>query len=357
MLVDYSSWREFMVCPASWFEKYIHRRVLRWPRAQRNDNLCLGSLVHEGLQVWQESHQVMIPQRALDANTPDLETYQLALELVHGYSQSYPEERWPLILCEEPLRFPLEEKVDYGRPPYTTGLAKLDAYFYVPEPYTIESGQPGLQFTLSPGWWIHEYKTKAPNIPLGLFMQKWSLNMQASFQMLALQARINTSRIVDPKEIPGLVMSHHVEGVLVNVLEKPHRHVPQRKCKSCQEQYEYATWIPTGDGKYSCPVCGNRQELQPLKENPKVTNPAYYRIMVQRTKEQLDKARQDIIQVGERMEAMRAGGLYSEVWNTESCTQYSRPCQYFTNHTCNSSTLEDTRMMTAPEYRGIQEEI
>ncbi len=377
MVIDYSAWREWKVCPAGWYEKYINKRQPRWPAHQRDDALCLGSLVHEGLQVWQERHVIEIPQPLVEELNPTKECYDTAMELIYGYTMAYPEERWPLIRCEQPLIFPVQLQdeicsacnftgshsddenqcsICYAvwKPeiliPRIEGLAKLDAFFYVPEPTQVESGQPGLTFTLSPGWWGHEYKTKSPDISLGLFMQKWAMNMQASFQTLALQEEIS-------RRYQGQYPSDEVQGVLVNVLEKPKRYVPRRKCKSCQEMYEYSTWLPTGTGEYSCPVCGNRQVLQALKENPSVHPPEYYRIIVTRTTGQLQKARQDILQVGQRMQQMAVGGLGSEEWNVENCIQYKRPCQYYKNHLYSIPTKEDPDMQDCRDYRGIIEEI
>jgi len=356
MIIDYSAWRAWKNCSGEWFEKYVNKRQPKWPQRQRDDALCLGSLVHEGLRIWQETGTVGIPPEVVEANTPTKETYDTALELVYGYTQAYPKEEWPLILCEQPLTWPLNPKRRdpsccedcYKEAWELTGLAKLDAFFYVPTPTTIPSGQPGLEFTLSEGWWGHEYKTKSPDISLGLFITKWGMNMQASFQTLALQEEINRS-------YKDVYPSSQVQGILVNVLEKPKRYVPKRKCKECQDTYEFNTWLPTGDGRYSCPVCGNRQELQGLKENPVTRPPQYYRIIVTRTQEQLTKATQDIIQVGERMIQMEQGGLLSEEWNTEACVQWKKPCPFYNNHLYGGSTKDDPGMQDVEDYRGLVE--
>lgn len=191
---------------------------------------------------------------------------------------------------------------------------------------------------------MNEYKTKSPEVSLALFMQRWEMGMQGSFQILALEEELR-------KQGKGGV----VQGILVNVLEKPKRYVPKRKCKGCQEYYEYALWLPTGDGQYSCPVCGAKQVLQALKENPVTRPPAYYRILATRTKEQLDRARREILVVGERMERMASKGLYGEPWNVENCVQYRRGCGYFRNHLNGTSTLDDMGMQDVKEYRGLEE--
>jgi len=314
-------------------------------------------MVHAGLEAWQKLHQVFIPPQTIEEVTPTQDCLRQALELVWGYSQHYPKEYWPLILCEEPLIFTLAWPTCTGCGPsrrcmhdcggnqmdHNTGLfglAKIDAYFYVPQPTEIETGLLGSTMTLSKGWWIHEYKTKSPDLPIGLFMQKWEVNMQASFQILALQAKLQNET---------------VQGVLVNVLEKTKRYIPQRKCKQCERSYEFSSWISVEEGS-ACPVCRNVQKLGPLKNDSKIQSPSYYRIAVSRTRPQIEKALQDIQVVGERMERMRRLGVETEPWYFENCTEYKRACPYFKNHLYNISTKEDITMQDIPEYRGIREE-
>lgn len=343
MIIDYSAYSTWMKCPAMWWEKYINKRQKRWPKAQRNDALCLGALVHAGLEVWQESHVVDIPAKAVDEFTPDRDTFLLAQELVYGYARRYPQELWPLGKCEEPVTWPL-----LGDPIDLIGLAKIDRYFYCPEPTPIETGVPGEMMLLTPGFWIHEYKTKSPFIKIGLYMQSWDMNMQATFQMLALKAKL----AADPKtaDIP-------VGGVLVNVLEKPKRYVPKRKCKSCKELQEFATYIPTGSGQYSCPMCGTRQELTPLKLDTPTVPPEYYRFLVTRSSGELAKGQEQIIQVGQQMMEMERSGLRSIPWNTTNCVDFkwNETCQYFSHHKNGTDTKDDIEMMDVPEYRGLVE--
>jgi len=218
MIIDYSAWKSWKLCPAFWYEKYINKRQRAFTKSHRDDALALGSLVHEGLRIWQERHVIEIPEKVIEEISPTRECVNEAQELIYGYTHAYPEERWRLILCEQPLVFPLlhrscECQGEVGCLTTLDGLAKLDSYFYVDEPTIVESGQPGLEFTLSPGWWVHEYKTKSPDIPLGLFIQKWEMNVQASFQMMALRETIH----------------EEIQGVLVNILEKPKRYIPKRK--------------------------------------------------------------------------------------------------------------------------------
>lgn len=378
LIIDYSANDTWNTCPAKWWELYVAKRRKKWPAGQRDDALALGSLTHEGLRVWQQEKRVEIPQPVIEEVTPTRECLSLAMELVQGYTRAYPQEIWPLILCEEPITFPLKPKVygwkcetcktrgtdvGYGcRQPgapcpqcgeFKTrwlhwddtsliGLAKIDSYFYVPEPTQIDVGVGGLTYLLNPGWWIHEYKTKSPYTSMGLYMQSWETNLQASYQLLALQGKIG-----EP-----------VAGILVNVLEKPRRHIPKRKCRSCEETYEFATWVPTGTGEYACPVCGQLQVLTPLKKDVPTIPPAYYRIIVTRTQEELARDKMDIIRVGQRMIAMEAGGLASEVWNKKSCVDMSKKwdsiCPFFTAHRNNTSTLNnDMDFEPQTDYRGL----
>lgn len=338
LILDFSAHSAWDTCHALWWEKYINKRRRRFPPGQRADAIALGSLVHEGLQVWQQSHRVEIPSRIVDELSPTRELLSQAEELIVGYTRAYPSELWPLVRCEEPVIFPLI-------PERLVGLAKIDTYFFVPEPTEIESGIPGISFTLSRGWWIHEYKTKAPSISMPLYMQGWEMGLQASYQLLALRHYTQT-------QFPE---GEKVRGVLVNVLEKPRRHIPKRTCKQCREVYEFATWLPTGTGEYACPVCGNRQALQPLKQNVPLNPPTYYRICVERTVEELSRDRSMILQTGEEMIAMREGGLYSSPWNTKSCVDHSywRACDFFGPHKNFSPTGDDPSYETPPDYRGL----
>lgn len=342
MIIDYSAYNTWLQCPAMWYEKYINRRQRRWPKTQRNDALCLGALVHAGLQVWQESHVVAIPDQAIEEFTPDRETWNLALELVFGYARHFPQELWELARCEEPVLFPLvTASTEFKDVPLLQGLAKIDRYFHVSEPTQIETGIPGQAMILSPGWWIHEYKTKSPYIPIGLFMQSWDMNMQATFQTMALQ------------HLKGA----EVQGVLINVLEKPKRYVPKRKCKSCKELQEFATYIPTSTGEYSCPMCGTRQVLTPLKLDTPTIPPTYYRFPVTRTQQELDRWKPQIIAVGQQMIHMEQHGLESVPWTTRACVDFkwNEVCQYFSHHKNGTSTKEDTEFIDVPEYRGLVE--
>lgn len=376
MILDYSAHSAWDTCAGYWFEKYINHRSPRWKSGQRDDALALGSLVHEGLRLWQERQIVEIPTEVIDEVTPTRECLSLAQELVYGYTRAYPQELWPLIRCEEPVCMPLAEVCNGCNGIVNNGcycstawqstdatdltlLAKIDSYFYVPEVTTIESGIPGLMLTLNPGWWIHEYKTKSPFIPMALYMQSWEMNLQASYQVLALKHALSDEesfrRMTHYPASEGEAPWGTVQGTLINVLEKPRRHIPKRKCRACQETYEFYTWISTGRGTYACPVCGSEQTLTPLKQDVPTIPPAYYRLVVTRTPAELERDREIILAVGQRMIAMERGGLTSEPWRKSSCVnfQWKRACEYFGNHKNSVSTLDDSNFHTPPDYRGL----
>lgn len=342
MIIDFSAHSTWDTCPAKWYERYVAKRMLKWPKAQRNDALCLGGLTHAGLQVWQESHVVEIPAKAVDEYTPDKETHDLALELVYGYARKFPEEQWPLVRCEEPVTMPLVDTL--------TLLAKIDEYFYVPESTVIDTGA-GQQMVLNPGWWIQEYKTKAADTPIGIYMQSWEMGLQAAYQILALQWKLANQN--KHTEFPV----HDVQGVLVNVLEKPKRYVPKRKCGGCRQLLEFARWLPTFTGEYACPECGNRQKLQPLKLDTPTVLPEYYRFPVTRQAWELEQWKAQIITVGQRMIQMAQNGLHSEPWRPANCVdlRWRKACEYFGPHKNGTAIHDDPTYVDVPEYRGLVE--
>lgn len=348
MIIDYSAHSTWDYCPAKWYETYVNRRTRKWPSALRDDALCLGALVHGGMEIWAKTGTIGIPPEILEEVSPDQKTFQLAQELIWGYTQAYPYQPWELLRCEDPILFPLldprhcECEGVEGCPTEDqglTGLAKVDEYFHVTEDTVVPGGLEGQELTLTRGWWVNEYKTKSPFISEALYQQSWETNLQASYQTLALREKLG--------EAP--------QGILINVMEKPRRHVPKRTCKSCKEQLEFAVWIPTGEGTYSCPQCGSKQVLTPLKEAPRQTPPRYYRILVRRDGAQLERDKGIILAVGQRMIQMEQGGLHSQPWNKTNCVsfQYKKPCEYFAPHLYGGDTREDENYETRRDYRGL----
>lgn len=301
-----------MDCEWKWFESYRMQYRKAPKEGQQSDARTLGSLVHAGLENFRKSGTPSIPDSNVAEFGPTPETLAEATRLVHGYVATYPNEHFTKYYCEEPLRFPLLE----GR---MDGLAKIDSYFNIAEPVTLESGL-GDQFVLDPGWWIHEYKTKAASKDIGKYLGSWRMNMQASFQMLAAQTITG--------EMP--------RGILVNVIEKPAEYTPIRSCRACKERVELRDWRPTGSG-YACPQCGNIQDIDTSDKSKKDRSPRYYRIMVQRSLDELARARVDMVTCAERMLQMDhnygATGDPMALRRTSSCVdQIWGNCDYYLPH-------------------------
>ena len=318
LTIDYSQYKTFKRCPLLWWETYVDRWQKAWPERQRDDALALGALVHSMLDSYVKYGTPAPSPDALEELTPSDECMSQAWALVNGYVRAYPQEEFDLHFTEEPVEFPIN--------PGTKGVAKIDAYFYLPEDQELESGIPGYPMVLSAGWWIREYKTKAASVDRALFMQSWQSNMQASFQTLALQHKLRVDGAVG-----------EVQGVMVSVLEKPRTYVPKRKCKGCSELLEMSTYLSVVGGGSACPLCGHVQELTPY--NPKSRpEPSYFRFAVTRTQEQLNNHKQNIQLTAEDMRFIQIDYERHIYANYESCIDtrsrgsYAE-CAFFKRHT------------------------
>ena len=277
--VDYSQYRTWSKCPWAWYWRYVRGWAKKF-EGQRKDAMCIGSLVHDGLENWGKNGIPRITDECMAENNPTPEALSAARDLVEEYVRLYPNEDWEIHRFEEPLRFPIPDCPKEG-------LAKIDAYFYNPTQRIIESGLPGYTLALAPGWWIREYKTKDAGLSRANWNQNWEVNMQAAFQMMALRNKIN-----EP-----------VQGVLVSVLEKPRLYVPKRKCKGCGEQFEMGLYLSTGTGEHACPSCGTKQKLSAYEPKVKLT-PQFYRVVAVRNEEQLRQAEREILAVADSMAVM-----------------------------------------------------
>jgi hypothetical protein len=203
---------------------------------------------------------------------------------------------------------------------------------------------PGYEITLRPGWWIQEYKTKSAATNFADFMHEWTTKMQADFQMLALQHMLKNSNA----EIK------QVNGLLVNVIEKPREYVPKRKCQSCAEYWNYSAWQPGEDSLMACPGCGNQQKLKPVASE-KFQEASYFRMVVERTPEQLAISKSQIADVAEAMQRMEATGFQTAIApNKEHCFDNSRrwgkECDFYQPHTYGFSTLDSDKYEEAEDY-------
>jgi hypothetical protein len=332
-LIDYSQYKTFCKCPWAWYERYRECMVPKPPPWQRDDALTVGTLVHNGLENWYKRGVPEIDVGVVEESNPTPDCAVLSQNLVYAYIQRYPSEPWTLIQTEEPVQMPLAAGWNL--------LAKVDAYFQVDEEIELEDAvNPGQTLHLTPGVWIQEYKTKSQNISRANWMMGWEMNMQASFQALALQYKLG---------VP-------VQGAVVNVIEKPRVYIPKRKCKSCGEMYEFASYIPAGEAGYSCPVCGHIQKLN--KYEPKVQpTPEFFRILVHRTQEELQRDLKQIMDTAFAMQNMITTGRDAQPPNREACVDARfGPCDYFKNHKYNISVHEDDRMekKDTSKYMGLE---
>jgi PD-(D/E)XK nuclease superfamily len=351
--IDYSQYASWSFCAWNWYEKYMLRRRKRWPEGLREDALAIGSLVHAGLENWYAKQKPEIPEETIEKVTPTPEALGLCRRLLNGYVQTFPREQWELIRCERPVRFSLIEGKE--------GLAKIDLYFYIAEAMQVESGLPGYEITLKPGWWIQEYKTKSPATSFADFMHEWTNKMQADFQLLALRehiANIHRHNLYDEQ----------INGLLVNVIEKPKDYVPRRKCKVCQQYWNYSAWQPATGELLACPSCGNQQKLKPV-DGEKFEEPRYFKMIVERTPEQLAYAKDQIKCVADKMVDMELWGemqqkdlTFTKIYGAnrafapikEHCFDNSRKwgkeCEFFTPHTYGISTIDNDKYEEMEDY-------
>jgi len=352
--VDYSQYAKWCFCPWAWFEASVLRRRKCWPKGLRADALAIESLVHAGSENHYANNSQEIPEEVIAKIGPTPEALGLCRRLIYGYVNHFPREQWELIRCERPLRFNLIDGKE--------GLAKLDLYFYLSKPTVVESGIAGYEITLKPGWWIQEYKTKSAATSTADFMHEWTTKMQADFQMLALQEYI--SKNTDKSELNHTPYWGQVNGLLVNVIEKPREYVPKRKCPNCKTTWNFSAWQPGEGGKHACPQCGQQKKLDPV-ESERFQEPSYFRMVVERTPEQLKEAQKDIFKVAQRMKKMEAGCKPSEDYiqlspgdfeppNKEHCFDNSRrwgkECDYYQPHTYGFSTIGSEKYEEAEDY-------
>lgn len=334
--IDYSQYKTWMTCPWMWYERYVNNRIPRPSTRQRDDAMAIGSLVHSGLECWYRDGKPTISPDVVEEVGPTPEAFAQAEQMVHAYVRRYPREEWELVRCEEPLTVPL---TTYAGEDIRL-LAKIDAYFRCTGTVELESVVPGHSQSLEPGLWIQEYKTKDASRARDLWMRSWESNMQASFQILALQ---------------GNYPAEQVGGLLVSVLERTRPYIPKRKCKQCGELLEMGLYIATSEG-HSCPLCGAVQKLSPYQPKKEATPPDFFRLRVTRGEDQLCTARAEIQQVARLMAQARANGMEVVIPNREECVGYRGTCGYFNNHTYGVPTVEDPMMLekSGTRYVGLE---
>jgi hypothetical protein len=336
-----------MDCSWYWYEKYVKGYDFKYsPDKQRDNNLCIGSLVHDGLENWYRDRVVEISEKALLEFNPTPEAVILVKGMLQEYTQRYPQIRWEVQKLEQPLIKKLW-KDNYL-------LAKVDQYFFVPELLQVESGIPGEYLYLQPGYWVQEHKTKAPNIDKAKYYRQWTVNMQVDFQLIALAHHLKESGVD--------LVKYPVNGVLVNVMEKPKEYIPKRKCKNkeCGVQLEMGSYLinenpkqilsPKGkmvmEGGSICPLCGHIQELTPYNPKSESKGGDYYKLISTRTEDELIYSEWQIKNILVDMITMRCGaGKGSFPPNKKSCVDtIFGDCLYYNNHKYGVPVEEDDRL-------------
>lgn len=294
--IDYTQFRTWMECPLKWFERYVREVGPPPPTQPRRDAIALGQLFHAGMEELYGRRRPSIPEEAVREINPATETLLHAQQLVHGYVEAFPRDLAEVVV-------PTEKMVVRPASPLPIA-AKVDAYFKLEEDVQLDDGT-----ALQAGWWIQEYKTTTLRDKAS-FMRRWIADKQADFQLLALSHAVG----------------ERVQGVLVccamHTLPRP----ALRKCKACQQSFEYEVWVKAG-AKFSCPSCGNIQHIMP-PANP--DPPEYWRIPVVRTDAQLAATAKLIERVScAMMEAYESGDAMP---NFLSCTTPWSTCDYFVHH-------------------------
>jgi hypothetical protein len=311
--IDYSQYRLWHFCPRAWHCRYC-LGLRRKSTGLKDDALTLGSLFHDGMEEWYLHKSPRINPSTIAKLTPTKECLDLAQQLVLGYSQHYPQDPWTTKAVEEAVVRPLSKELSL--------VAKVDQTALIEQPLVIDSGHPGITFMLEPGIYSIENKTKAQNKPFAGYLSSWQANMQASFQLLALQHKYGEK---------------DVKGVVVNVAEKPTVQRPRRMCKKCKESSFLSEWLIDGDNpdNNKCPQCLNSQKLKAYEPRKK-HDPRYYRIVVTRDSERLEKDLRKIESVGRDMLKLKSGGVQLELYeNDENCINpmnMRSKCDFFESH-------------------------
>jgi len=103
----------------------------------------------------------------------------------------------------------------------------------------------------------------------------------------------------------------------------------------------------------TCPGCGNQQKLKPV-DGEKFEEARYFRMIVERTPEQLAASKRDIEKVAVAMADMEEYGFDSVAPNKEHCFDNSRKwgkeCEFFAPHTYGISTIDNDKYEEMEDY-------
>lgn len=304
-----------MRCQAYWYEKYVNK-VHRPYEGERDDALAIGIAVHDALEAGYSGKGFVPTAKVMSELQLSYEAQLEVKTMCEYYRQAYPsgpvEFEWNGL--EEPLSF----KLAHGDLDIIF-LAKVDGWFRVKEPITVSGGVGDVD--LAPGIYSFETKTKRSGFDRGLYIAEWQSGLQASFQVMTMQA--NAHRFgFDPKD---------VKGVLVNVIERPKVYEPRRTCDGCRQMYEVRLYKQDGKA-YLCPACGHSNIFKGTIPQARVDPPFMWRFMVERGDERLAYDQANIINVATLMQATKLGAAV--VPNATQCvnTQWRSLCEYYAPH-------------------------
>ncbi len=313
LVIDNTQYSAFMLCEGYWYEKYCNK-VQRPYTGERDDPMSVGIGFHDLLFNGYKNSKFQMSSKVSDELTLTLDAQREIQVMGEYYRSQYPsgpvEFDW--IGLEEPLSKVLTHNV--------IAKAKVDGFFYNPTARTISGGVEDIYLT--PGIYGLETKTKLPGYDRGLYLAEWQAAMQGSFQLLTIKH--NSSHLGFKPE--------DVQGILVNVIERPNVYEPRRTCKNCSKMY--ATKLYRLEGKiYKCPMCEHPNTFTGPFPSPRVDPPYAYRFLINRSQERLDTDEIIIKQTSHRMINLR-DSFVTPLLNRTNCVivKWKRKCEYFEPH-------------------------
>jgi hypothetical protein len=259
--------------------------------------------MHQSIERYHKYREAEPSKELLEELNPTYMARMMARELVGEYLQSCLPllQDWKRVICEKPLFKNLANDIQL--------MAKVDTVLFIDEQTTLADG-----LTIESGVWCEEYKSRDQQMPREKFMVRWTLDLQASCQILT--ARENYE---------------NVQGVLVTVLEKPRRTIPMRTCKTCHGKWDFYLWLANSQGTWNCPMCSASQKLDPPK-NEGQQPPTSFRILIQRTEEQLQMAEKEILRRARIMQEIEKGKQEPSITFESCCDPIFGACEFLEPH-------------------------
>lgn len=285
--IDFSQYKTWMDCPRKWYNTYVEQVRPIPSRALNDGPLTLGSLVHNGLEYLAIHNKIKIDDETITEEKPTPQCLSDAYHILNSYAKYIVNEPYVVSKVEETLSYKVNDNL--------TMVAKVDEYFHLDEPIDLPRGN-GEYFTLEPGWWLREQKTKSGKISYESFAMRWAYDKQADFQLLCLSEHIQQP----------------VNGVLINVIEKAVTQQPKRKCKGCLQLLPFESYEAVTKG-FKCSICGHVQQHKPLTpEQLLPKDPKFFRLYTRRSLECISRTIDTVELIAERMERMRKEGIQAE---------------------------------------------